>query len=128
MPLLLYAPILDDDPIAATNPQAEYHFAANPTEDEGLTAIDLDAWLNTTAIHSGDLTLTQNEMIRTITDAVGSHFDPDADPQLDMLERTMLYAGQTEVPMLIAYTLVVARCVRHLSIAVLRENLSKQPQ
>jgi len=70
----------------------------------------LDVWLGANTI-SGDLELTNNDLIRMIADATASHFDPDADPVLDKIEAMKVFSATDPVAMTIAYMVVVANCI-----------------
>lgn len=77
-PLLLYAPIYENDPITTADPAADYRFDVLPEPEVGDEArIDLDVWLGTAGItkNTGQV-LMQNGVIRLFADAAGLPLRP----------------------------------------------------
>lgn len=117
LPLIVFAPIEADVP--GELPFEEYCFEVTATDHGEGTAIDLDVWLDSPGVLFEGKQLTQNKLLRSITGATASHFDPYADPRQDTLEAMTLYVSNRPISMTCAYALKLAECVVQLCERVL---------
>lgn len=113
LPLILYAGLYDDDPIVNACPPLDIRLDVVPRREIGDEAeIDLDVWLQTPGlVRDTGLVLSQNDVIRLLSDTAGSHFDPDASPEFDDVEGITLYRGGLAAPITVAYTSQLAKCL-----------------
>lgn len=118
-PLIIYAtPPAGDAP--NDYPPATYldlEISAQPRF--GLVPLDIDVWLRAEVqLHDGRR-FTNNELIRTIADANASHYDPDADPTLEMLEDVKMFVRNTPVPVTVAFPVRLSACVVEVAKALI---------
>jgi hypothetical protein len=123
-PLLLYAGLFAEDPIADASPSLDIRLDVTPDRENGDEAeIDLDVWLQTPGlIRDTGVVLTQNDVIRLLSDTAGSHFDPDASAEFDEIEEITIYRGGIPTSIMVAYASRLAKCVYSLTDKLIKNS------
>jgi hypothetical protein len=93
------------------------------TQSDMGVAIDLDVWLETTAMESfaGEKT-SHNDLLKLFADTVGSHFDPDAKPILEDLEQAVATYDESgkRVPTIALYASHMSKCVCEVAAGLIK--------
>lgn len=123
-PLIIYSPIPENDPIAAIGDiDIGLHIAHEKLSDE-YAEIDLDVWLSVPAWVGRDKKrYTHNDLIRTLCDATGSHFDPGAPLKYREIEELVLYRGAYSSAGIIEYTISIGECICALAAGLLAKPI-----
>jgi hypothetical protein len=110
-PLIVYASAPPIGVPVEYPPDTYFDLDISARQAFGLVPLDIDVWLRTEIqLHDGRR-FTNNSLIRTIADANASHYDPDVNPTLEMLEDIKMFVRNTPVPITVAFPAKLSVCL-----------------